>query len=71
MSTEQKSSVVSEKSILTGSKQKLECYRSVNKQDSRKYEKFLHDCFDSKHIHSEWYDLTVAEVDDFVDFLGS
>ena len=57
--------------LQTGSKQELECYRSVNKQEPSKYEKFLHDCFDSKHIRGEWYDLTVTEVDNFVAFLKS
>ena len=55
--------------LQTGSLRELKVHKWVPYQECQKLEKYLHDCFDTKHIRGEWYDLTLTEVNDLAKFL--
>jgi hypothetical protein len=45
-------------------------HRAIKCSDPNKLEKYLHDCFQTKKVRGEWFDLTDDEVDQIANFIG-
>lgn len=55
----------------TGNGRVLEVDRSIRCPDPKKLEKYLHDCFTERHIHGEWYHISLTEIRKLYDFVNS
>ena len=57
--------------LQTGNRRPLKIYRSIACSDHRRLETYLHDIFDSRQTHGEWYNIAADEVDPLVKFIAS